>query len=148
MVRVRDRAKNNNGGKAMKKGIAFFLFILLLNLLPHDLFAKTICYQGGGSALGIFWYISGGKISQKPFSGYVSGLQLHVPIWASILQDNSGNYYFSSNNAHLPAGNGSNAWYTATGLSTGFMNGQVDINQDGVFDGSFTITEISCTSVP
>jgi hypothetical protein len=133
---------------AMKNGIAVFLFILLLNLLPHDLFAKTICYQGGGSATGRFWYLTGGKISEKPFSGYESGLQFHVPVWASILQDDSGNYYFSSNNPHNPAGNAFNAWFTATGLSTGFMSGQADLKQDGVFDGSFTITEISCSSVP
>lgn len=131
----------------MKKITILIILGLILCIQPV-VFAKTICFAGGGGATGIFWYFSGGKVDQKPFSGNLVSGSRTLPSWASMITDSVGNVFVSLNNSHDPAGGFTSVWLSASGPSTLSLSGQYDNNQDGTFEGPFTLTEVNCLSIP
>lgn len=132
----------------MKKLIVLVILGLILGLQP-EVFAKTICFAGGGGATGSFFFFSGGKVDQKPFSGnwIIPGF-CNVPAWGSIIADSIGNIHISVNTVHDPITACTSVWFSATGPTTASMSGQFDNGQDGTFEGSFTMTEVNCGSIP
>jgi hypothetical protein len=133
----------------MKKITILIILGLILCIQPV-VFAKTICFAGGGGATGIFWYFSGGKVDQKPFSGNLVAGSITIPSWASIITDSVGNLFVSLNNAHDPTGGGlfTSVWISASGPSTLSLSGQYDNQQNGTFEGPLTLTEVNCSSIP
>ena len=132
----------------MKKLIIPILFGAFLCLQPLELFAKTVCFAGGGGAAGVFWLFSGGKFDLKPFSGNLVSGGVTVPAWASIIVDGSGNLQMSIYNAHNPSFSFLNVWGSLSGPSTFSLSGNFDNGQDGTLDNAFTMTEVNCSTIP
>jgi hypothetical protein len=133
----------------MKKVIILVAFGFLLCMQPMDLFAKTICFAGGGGASGQFLFLSGGKPDLTPFSGnWILGNGATVPAWGAMIIDASGNTQLSWCSPFTPAATSASFCASVSGLSTLSMSGKYDNFQDGSFDGSLTLTEISCSSIP
>jgi hypothetical protein len=133
----------------MKKFIILSILGLVVCLQPSILLAKTICFAGGGGAAGSYFYLSGGKFEQKPFSGnWVIPGFCNVPAWGSIVLDSIGNTYISVNTVHDPVSTCTSVWFTASGATTASLSGQYDNSQDGTFEGAFTLTEVNCDTIP
>ncbi|MCI0444554.1 hypothetical protein L0152_15270 [bacterium] len=134
----------------MKKFIILAILGLVICLQPSNLLAKTFCFAGGGGAAGSYFYLSGGKVELKPFSGnwVIPGGTCNVPAWGSIVLDSVGNVFISVNTVHDPTTPCTSVWFTASGTSTSSLSGQYDNNQDGSFEGAFTMTEVNCGTIP
>ena len=133
----------------MKKVTILIVFGIFLCMNPMDLFAKTMCFAGGGGAAGQYLYLSGGKPDLKPFSGnWVLGSGQTVPAWGAMIFDFSGNIQLSWCVPHTPGNTSASFCGVASGPSTLGLAGKYDNFQDGTFDGSLTLVEVTCASIP
>lgn len=134
----------------MKKLIIPIVFGLLVCMAPMNLFAKTICFAGGGGAAGQFLFLSGGKPDQKPFSGnWFLGANSTVPTWGAYIIDSFGMIQISWCSPHSPDGTTTTSFCgSVSGATTAALLGQYDNFQDGTFDGALILTEVNCNTVP
>ena len=124
------------------------VFGVLLCIQPADLFAKTICFAGGDGANGAYLFLSGGKTDEKPFAGNLVIGSFTIPTWGVLIQDASGNIQISFCGPHSPSGTSSSFCGSLSGPTTLSLSGQFDNKSDGSFDGSMTLTEVNCSSIP
>jgi hypothetical protein len=117
---------------------------------PIFVSAATICYSMQAGLLQAYFYLSGRKIDQKPFSGKYMNLNVpcEIPVWSSIVTDSDGAFFITINLPHDPDNVCSNpVWFHASGQSIESMDGEVDLNQDGTYEGTFELSKINCDSI-
>lgn len=131
----------------MKKLTVLAWVVLAFCLNPAGLFATTYCLQDG---TGGYYYLSGGKIDQKPFAGYfvVPGM-CHTAGWGVIYHQSFGTPQVLRV-----------TWFSAhdSGCRALMMSGETDITLNGtmIFDnggngtveGTSTLTAVSCKAFP
>jgi hypothetical protein len=129
----------------MKKLIIPALIGIVLFLNPFDLFAKTICWTDGFS----FLVLSGGKPKLKPFAGkFVSpALGCHGTLTGSIMLTGPGIQTVSIE-GNLPSPCVNFALYGTTSDPALNFSGVFDNTEDGISDGTATMTIVNCGTVP
>jgi hypothetical protein len=134
----------------MRKLIITAVFGILFCLNPIYVSAKTICFSMHVGFVQSFFVLSGGKIDTKPFSGkwMDQDFECTIPAWASIVTDSDGVHYISINMPHDAAANcNPGVWFHASGQTIDSMFGEIDVEQDGTYENTFSITKINCNTI-
>lgn len=131
----------------MKKTFLFSAVVFALIFLSQTCFAAKVCLQ---DQFGDFFELKGGKIDKKTFTVKVINPAVNCVIagYADVTATNGGALIlgmFTNNNT---AGNCNAVLWSAT-LNIFFSgSGTFDRLGDGSVEGNFTLTPISCTSLP
>jgi hypothetical protein len=134
----------------MKKFITSVVLGIVIFINPMYVSAATICYSLQMGLLQAYFQFSGGKVDQKPFAGRFINFNVpcEIPVWASMVTDSDGVHYISINMSHDPEKICSNGvWFHASGQTVESMTGEVDLGQNGTYEGVFSLSKVNCNSI-
>jgi hypothetical protein len=139
------RKKRFIGGN-MRKIFVLFAMVLALAFSAELSFAGKICLRDN---FGEFWELKGGKVDKKSYTLKIIGTSgCVVSGIADVTLTNSGSLVLSANNGHDTGAFCQPVIWSALVDSTFAGSGNYDQLGDGSISGTFSLTPVSCSSLP